>query len=56
MLMLKAAVLITEKVGTTQTSIKQLEKKKHVEYPYNEISLGNNGINYVMTQGTFVSQ
>lgn len=27
MLMLKAAVLITEKVGTTQTSIKQLGKK-----------------------------
>lgn len=48
MLMLKAAVLITEKVGTTQTSIKQLEKKKHVEYPYNEISLGNNGINYML--------
>ena len=31
MLMLKAAVLITEKVGTTQMSIKQLEKKNHNE-------------------------
>ena len=54
MLMLKAAVLITEKVGTTQMSIKQLEKKNHNEMKYH-LAIIRNQL-YVMTQRAFVSQ
>lgn len=60
MLMLKAAVLITEKVGTTQMSIKQLEKKNHNEMKYYyemkyHLAIIRNQL-YVMTQRAFVSQ